>query len=133
VTSAANPLSLLLVEPAFVLRRTVTVTARSMQLADVQEAMSVPAGLRMMHTTRFDGLLLAVPVNDESFSMLHDVREGRTMCAADVPIALMLDQCAPDDVRRLRSYHLHRILLKPYKVKSVLEVVASIGAHPVAA
>ncbi len=130
MNAGGTPLSLLLVEPAFVLRRTVTVTARSLHLAEMHEATSVPAGQRLIESTRFDGLLLALALDDAGYALLQDVRSGRTKCAEAVPIALMLEQCGPDEIRKLRDYQLHRILLKPYKVKSVLDVLSSMATQP---
>ena len=55
---------LLLVEPQFVLRRTVSTMAREMGLADVQEATSPIVAERLLFEHRYDAVLIDVPCSN---------------------------------------------------------------------
>ena len=69
MTAAVAPRGrLLLVEPQFVLRRTVSTMAREMGLADVVEATGVAGAERLLYEQRFDALLVAL---DDDLSLIH--------------------------------------------------------------
>lgn len=118
--------TLLLVQPQFLLRRTVASVAREMQLAQVREASSVAAAQDMLVNVHVDGILIDLDDADPAFELVQRVRDKQLCPAAGLPIAAMASACDPSMALRLRDLRVQRLLLKPFKVKSVLEVVAGL-------
>jgi CheY-like chemotaxis protein len=119
---------LLLVEPQFVLRRTVSTMARDMGLADVQEATSSAQAEKLLHERRFDGLLIAIDEEGEALELVRRVRAGEASHPADVPIAATAMSCDVELALRLKQLDVCRLLLKPFKVRGMLEVISALGA-----
>ena len=119
---------LLLVEPQFVLRRTVSVMARDMGLADVQEATSVAVALKLLLDRRFDGLLIAIDDGGEALELLRRLRAGDTSQPASLPVAATAMACDVELALRLKQLDVCRLLLKPFKVRGMLEVISALGA-----
>ena len=119
---------LLLVEPQFVLRRTVSTMAREMGLADVQEATSSAQAEKLLHDRRFDGLLIAIDEDGEALELVRRVRAGEAAHPSDVPIAATAMACDVELALRLKQLDVCRLLLKPFKVRGMLEVISALGA-----
>jgi DNA-binding response OmpR family regulator len=119
---------LLLVEPQFVLRRTVALLARDMGLADVQEATSPAVAGRLLGERRFDALLVAVDDEGEALELMRRVRAGEIAHPANVPIAATAASCDVELALRMRELDVCRLLLKPFKVRGMLEVISALGA-----
>ena len=119
---------LLLLEPQFVMRRTVSTLARDMGLADVQEATSPVVAGRLLAERRFDALLMAVDEEGEALALMCRVRAGEAGHPADVPIAATATHCDVELALRLRELDICRMLLKPFKVRGMLEVISALGA-----
>lgn len=119
---------LLLVEPQFVMRRTVSTMARQMGLADVQEATSPAQAGKLLHERRFDGLLIAIDDEGEALELVRRVRAGEATHPADVPIAATAMACDVELALRLKQLDVCRLLLKPFKVRGMLEVISALGA-----
>ncbi|MFG6433471.1 hypothetical protein [Roseateles sp. LYH14W] len=119
---------LLLVEPQFVMRRTVSTLARDMGLADVQEATSPAVAERLLSESRFSALLVAIDEAGEALQLLQRLRGGETRHPADVPVAVTAAACDVELAMRLKQLDIRRLLLKPFKVRGMLEVISALGA-----
>ncbi len=119
---------LLLVEPQFVLRRTVSTMARDMGLADVQEATSPAVAEKMLAERRFNALLVAIDDEGEALKLVGRVRAGDTSQPPDVLIAATVSSCDVELALRLKELDVCRLLLKPFKVRGMLEVISALGA-----
>jgi hypothetical protein len=191
--------TLLLIEPDYMLRRTVALTARSLDVGEVHEAGSFEVAARLLDHTRFDGLIVAlghtapacaaplpaasssaassstassagsaassagqsapahaapaggeptgnaqaavqpaVPAElakahepahatDPALLLIERVRMGATYCDAGTPIAVMAEGLNAGCVATLRGMDVTRILVKPAKVKTILEAVIAIA------
>jgi CheY-like chemotaxis protein len=77
------PVDMLLVEPVTLLRRTVSLTARSLGLGDVHEAASMAMALKLLNGKRFHGAVIALqpPVMGTNEPMT-DAPEGTGEAAA---------------------------------------------------
>jgi DNA-binding NtrC family response regulator len=132
-----SALHMLLVEPETLLRRTVSLTARTLGLGDVHEAASIDAARRMLEQRSFDGAVIAVDcVESEGqrrydMTLVEQVREGLTLSDAGMPIAIMADQATPELVRELQGRNISRLILKPFRAKVLLEAIAEFsGKRP---
>ncbi|MGQ3054349.1 MAG: response regulator [Roseateles sp.] len=119
---------LLLVEPQFVLRRTVAVMARDMGLGDVREATSTAVAEKLLQEERFNALLIAIDDEGAALELLRQLRAGNTMQPADLLVAATAGACDVELALRLKQLDVCRLLLKPFKVRGVLEVIAALGA-----
>lgn len=119
---------LLLVEPQFVLRRTVSTMARQMGLAEVQEAATTAQAARLLGEQRFDGLLIALDDDGQALLLLEGLRTGQWPQPAGLPVAAMASACGVELALRLKELDVTRLLLKPFKVRGVLEVISALGA-----
>lgn len=174
---------LLLIEPDYMLRRTVALTARSLDIGEVHESGSFEAAARLLEHTRFDGLIVALghaapacpaappavqpapppdaqsaapaqaapadaphadaqPIADgpaapgaaqaavdPALTLIERVRMGATYCDAGTPIAVMAEGLNAACVASLREMDIARILVKPAKVKTILEAVIAIATR----
>lgn len=120
----------LLVEPQFLMRRTVATVARQLQLADIEEATSHEAALRRLQEKHFDALLADIGDGVEGVSLVQRVRGGAAGCPAGLPIALMAGSCDAGMIALFKSLDVRRIMLKPFKVKTAIEVLATLAGKP---
>ncbi len=119
---------LLLLEPQFVLRRTVSTMARQMGLAEVLEATTAAAAGRLLLEQRFDALLVALDDDGGALLLLERLRTGQWPQPADLPVAAMASVCGVELALRLKELNVTRLLLKPFKVRGVLEAISALGA-----
>lgn len=121
----AENLVMLLVEPATLLRRTVALTARSLNLANVHEAASHVLALRLLKGTAFDGALIAIDDlqgdGASAIALLDQVRAGDTASKNTMPIAVMIDKIDADMLSALRARGVTRVLLKPFKARNLVD------------
>lgn len=119
---------LLIVEPQFVLRRTVSTMARQMGLAEVQEAATTALAGRLLGEQRFDGLLIALDDDGAALLLLQGLRTGQWPQPTGLPVVAMASACDVELALRLKELDVTRLLLKPFKVRGVLEAIAALGA-----
>jgi len=119
---------LLLVEPQFVMRRTVATMARQMGLADVDEATSTAVAERLLVERRYDAVLIALDDDGEALELLRRLRAGEAAHPSDVPVAATAPACDVELALRLKQLDVCRLLLKPFKVRGMLEAISALGA-----
>jgi CheY-like chemotaxis protein len=119
---------LLLVEPQFVMRRTVSTLARDMGLADVQEATSPAHAEKLLFERRFNAVLIAIDDEGGALELMRRLRAGETSHPVDLPIAATAMSCDVELALRLKQLDICRLLLKPFKVRGMLEVISALGA-----
>lgn len=120
---------MLLVEPADMLRRTVSLTARSLGIDAIEEASSLPQARRLLRERRFSGAMIAVDSDGvHDFSLLDQVRQGQTASDAGMPIAVLAAQADPGLIAALRERGVRRVILKPFRARVLLETFMAMGA-----
>lgn len=125
-------LSVLVLEPDFLLRRTVAGVVRELGLARMHEAASVDLARRLLGTERVDALLVALDEEGDALRLLIDIRADHLACAAQVPLAVTAVRCDASLAVRLKALDIRRLLLKPYRVKDmVLTLRQLLQAQPV--
>jgi DNA-binding NarL/FixJ family response regulator len=60
--------------------------------------------------------------------LLRELRASRFRTNAHVPVVVMASYCDENTITRLRELDVRRLLLKPFKVKSILDSVTAICA-----
>lgn len=130
VAPAAPPIALLLVEPHFLVRRTVSAVARDMRLADPKEVTTIEAAESLVALYKFDALFISLDEQVAALELMSRVRSGGTKCAADTPIAVTAGACDTALALRLKELDVQRLLLRPFKVKGFLDAIMALRAHP---
>ena len=64
--------------------------------------------------------------------MMSRVRNGGTKCASDIPMAVVAARCGTPLALRLKELDVRRLLLRPFKVKGVLDAIVALRTTPVA-
>ncbi|MCK9686255.1 hypothetical protein [Scleromatobacter humisilvae] len=127
---AAPPIELLLVEPQFLLRRTVAAVARDMRLANPKEITTIEQAETLVSFRSFDALFLSLDEEAAALELMSRVRDGETKCAPDVPIAVTAAACDTPLALRLKHLEVRRLVLRPFKVKGVLDAIAALRTAP---
>lgn len=122
----APPIELLLVEPQFLVRRTVAAVARDMRLANPKELTTIEQAESLVSFHAFDALFLSLDEEAAALELMSRVRNGDTKCAADVPIAVTAAACGTPLALRLKHLDVKRLLLRPFKVKGVLDAIVAL-------
>ncbi len=120
---------MLLVEPADMLRRTVSLTARSLGMDAIDEAATLPQARRLLSERRYAGAVIAVDSTGAlDLTLLDQVRQGRTASDAAMPIAVLAAQADQAFVEALRGRNVQRVILKPFRARVLLETFVAMGA-----
>lgn len=119
--------NLLLLEPDYMVRHTVALTARSTGLAEVQEAPSIKTAQEILRQTAFDGLLLALSDEDHELELVEQLRSGKTQSPAGTTVAVMVSQCDTARAEKLRLIGVNQIILRPFKVKTLLGAIQGLS------
>jgi CheY-like chemotaxis protein len=127
---SAAPKRVLLVEPHFVMRNTVANVARQLRLAEIHEATHHEAALRMLKTDVYDALLTDLGDGLAGVELVQQVREGHTLCDRDLPVAVMTLGLDLETVALIKALDVRRIMIKPFKVKTAVEVLAGLSGVP---
>lgn len=129
----SKSLNMLLVEEQTLLRKTVSMTARSLGLGTVHEAATVQSAERMLHERAFQGAVISIDCGAQggchyTLELLDKVRNGLSASDASIPIAVMVDQATADLMRELRERQVSRVILKPFRAKILLEAFAQMSS-----
>ncbi|MCZ8294670.1 MAG: hypothetical protein O9312_14260 [Hylemonella sp.] len=120
--------SVLLLEPDYLLRRTVVAAARSLFQVDITETSRYESAQALVRGQRYDGLILALDdESDQVLTLIQRLRAGELIPAHDSPVALL---CYEPDRRRsdiITALGVQRIVIKPAKVKQILGTLATMA------
>lgn len=130
---AARPrkvVNMLLVEEQPLLRKTVSMTARSLGMAAVHEAATAEAAEKLLKEKSFEGAVISLECGafggaEHNFTLLDRVRGGMSASDAGIPIAVMVDRPTAQLMQELRSRDISRVIVKPFRAKVLLDTFAS--------
>ncbi|MES2257508.1 MAG: response regulator [Pseudomonadota bacterium] len=126
--TTAQDTAMLLVEPETMLRRTVALTARSLELGNIHEAASMALARQMLKQQAFDGAVIAIDCGEAyDLSLLDQVREGRSASDRAIPIAVMTGRCDSQLLEALRKRDINRVILKPFRARILLDAFAALA------
>jgi len=72
-------------------------------------------------------LLVSVAPGDEAFEMLERLRSGHWPELTNLPVALTASEISEQTVVRARDISPHRVLVRPFKIRDVIETIVSMG------
>lgn len=130
--AGSRPRRLLLIEQAVVMRQTIAMTASALHIGDVHQSSTVHHAMQLLDTTDFDGIVMSIDHEgakeswDTEQELLRRIRDGETATRSNVPIVVLTATCDAELVSSLRDRHVGRILLKPIRVRTLLETLTEI-------
>lgn len=117
--------AVLLVEPYSVVRATVKSVARSLNIVDVYESPSVETAVQMLHGRSFDGFVIALGDDASGLDLINRIRSGDTSSPATAAVAITTDRVDEKSIQAFKQLDVRRVLLKPFKVKTILETISA--------
>lgn len=115
-----SSLRYLLVEPQFVLRRTIVTVARDYAGLQLDECSSIDRARPLLNTTAFDGLVLDFQDRNAAIELLGALRRGVFASPSDIPVIVLVAEQRADDANRLQALAVQHVLAKPFKIGNLL-------------
>lgn len=128
-TTALGSRRFLLVEQSLVMRQTIALTAGSLRIGEVHQSGSVSLALPMLESMAFDGIVMSIDQDGEEkarafdFAVLERIRRGETASKPGLPIVLLTSACDAAFVEAMRGLRIERILVKPFRARTLLEAL----------
>ena len=120
---------MLLVEPQFVLRRTLVAVGRDLGIAAFHEAASLERARTLLLAQAYQGLVLDFQDPVPALALLRDLRDRRFASAPDVDVVVLMASVQAEDEAALHRLGVTAMLARPFKISQLLD---SIGAPQVA-
>ncbi|MFW2354511.1 hypothetical protein [Hydrogenophaga sp.] len=122
--------SMLVLEPDAVVRSTVAAVVRELELAQVQQAASVPLGTQVLTETAVDALVLSLADTEAALELLTRLRAGEFPSRADIPVVVLAPACDGPLALRLKQLEVLRLLLTPFKIRDVVQTLEALAPEP---
>ena len=119
---------ILLVEPQFVLRRTIVIVARDLGMVDFHEASSVGRARTLLAAQTYDGLVLDLHEEQQALELLGELRLGRFATARDARVVVLAADAKPDAASRLQALGATCVLNKPVRISDLLNTLVAAQA-----
>ena len=117
---------ILLIEPQFVLRRTMVMVARDLGMVDFHEASSVGRARALLATGAYEGLVLDLQEGPQALELLGELRQGRFATPRDARVVVLAGGGSPVDAERLQGLDVARVLGKPVRISELLDAVVGV-------
>lgn len=111
---------ILLIEPQFVLRRTIAMVARDLGVVDFHEASSVGRARTLLGSGTFAGLVLDLAEGAPALELLQALRQGAFATRSDIPVVALSSDGQPGDGARLQALGVASVLGKPVRISDLL-------------
>ena len=126
-------LPILLVESNALVRQAVALTAASLSLGPVSQAASIQGALRLMQSQPFAAAILPLQSDGDEdgrqfFELLDALRAGSTQSDQAIAVFVTAAACSKEEVGQMMAAKVRRILIKPFKARTLIDVLAEISA-----
>ncbi len=115
---------ILLVEPQFVLRRTIAMVARDLGVVDFHEASNVGRAQTLLASEAYDGLVLDLAEAPQAMELLDDLRQGKFATPLDVPVVVLATDGKSVEAAHLQALGVACVLAKPVRISDLLRAIA---------
>jgi len=119
---------ILLVEPQFVLRRTMVMVSRDLGMVDFHEASSVGRARTLLASGPYEGMVLDLQEGPQAMELLGDLRQGRFSTPRDARVVVLANAGTPVDAERLQVLGVARVLGKPVRISDLLGAITEAQA-----
>lgn len=117
---------ILLVEPQFVLRRTIVMVARDLRMVHFEEVSSVGRARVLLGDEAYDGLVLDMQEGQQAMELLSDLRQGRFPTPRDARVVVLTAGSPPADADRMLGMGVARVLGKPVRISELLDAITGV-------
>lgn len=104
--------------------------ANELGIARIVEATSLDSARHRLSEEAFDGCVISLGDERREVDLLRALRAGDLASQPDVPVAVMTADCDAGMVVVLKELQVSRIVLKPFKVKTILETITQLLRQP---
>ena len=119
----------LLIEPQFVLRRTIAMVAREQGVVDFQEASNVGRARALLAGEAFEGVVIDLHEGPLAMALLGELRQGQFATRADARVIALATDGNPVDAARLQALGVAGVLGKPVRISDLLGAIVDADAH----
>jgi len=120
---------ILLVEPQFVLRRTIAMVARDLGMLDFHEASSVGRARTLLAAEAYAGLVLDLSEGAPALALLQALRQGQLATLPSVWAIALSTSGQAVDTARLQALGVARALDKPVRISDLLDAIAQVQSQ----
>lgn len=120
---------ILLVEPQFVLRRTLVAVARDMGIAAFDEAVNLERARTLLLAEVYEGLVLDFQDPARALALLRDLRGGSFLTSAAAQVVVVAGAAQTHDRGQLHDLGVTDVLSRPFKISQLLETLGSLWIH----
>lgn len=114
----------LLVEPQFVLRRTIAMVARDLGVVDFHEASSLGRARTLLATHAYAALVLNLDEGAPALQLLGELRQGAFASTPGAAVLVLASAAAPGAGAQLQALGVARVLTKPVRISDLLAALA---------
>ena len=116
----------LLIEPQFVLRRTIAMVARDLGVVDFEEASNAGRARTLLSTGAYAGLVLDLAEGPQVMELLVALRQGQFSTPPDAAVVVLSTDGQAVDAERLQALGVTRVLPKPVRISDLLSAIAEV-------
>jgi CheY-like chemotaxis protein len=82
----------------------------------------------LLRHQKFDGAVIAIDAGGgHDLSLLDQLRQGRTLSKATIPVAVLAEQCDGTLLAALRERGVNRVILKPFRARTLLDCFSALA------
>lgn len=118
---------MLLVEPQFVLRRTLVAVGRDLGVAAFDEAASLERARTLLLAQAYEGVVLDFQDSARTLALLRDLRDGCFASAPDTLVVLLVATIEGVDEKVPRQLGVTAMLARPFKISQLLDRLGGVG------
>ena len=114
---------ILLIEPQFVLRRTIVMVARDLGVVEFHEATDVVRARTLMAAERYDGIVLDLAEGPAAIELLSDLRQGKFLTPSNSAVIVLAADGESVEPSRLQALEVAAVLGKPVRISALLGAI----------
>ena len=114
---------ILLVEPQFVLRRTIAMVARDLGVVDFHEASNVGRARSLLAGEAYAGVVLDLAEGAQATELLTEIRQGKFATRLDAPVIVLAADGKSIEATRLQAVGATGVLGKPVRISDLLSTL----------
>ena len=112
----------LLVEPQFVLRRTLCSVGAELGLAEVTDALNIEAAQAKLKVSNYDALILGGIETSALVQLVTQIRSGQAGCRADLRIVATMSPSISVTSEAMEQIGVDAVIARPFKVGQIFSV-----------
>lgn len=127
-------LPVLIFEPQALLRQTVALTSSAIGVGPIYQAATLDAASRHLMQRGFAAAIISLDAVEsdthraQAIGLIQDLREGRTPSLKSLHVLVTVSSCDRVTLQTLQSLGVHRILLKPFKARLLIDALTALSA-----